>query len=138
MLAVALGMSSLPLFLFPFSQTFLETVLIIAAITFANVFLIAGAPAFMAHAVPTNKRGSVMAALGQGMLLINTRGGAGGPGMGAALTIPAILGSLLGGFVYNYNPTLPWILMTISMIISALLCVVFISENNKEKKLNDF
>jgi len=46
----------------------------------------------MAQKVPSEERGRVMATLGQGMLLINTRGGFGGPGMGALLTIHMLLG----------------------------------------------
>jgi len=74
---------------------------------FKDCFLSSGAPAFMAHSVSTDKRGRVMAALGQGMLFVNTRGGSGGPGMGAVLAIPSVLGSILGGFVYTYNSALP-------------------------------
>lgn len=126
-LSFASALSIAPILLFPFSQSFTETILLFIAMTIANVFLISGAPAFMAQSVPRETRGRVMAALGQGMLFINTRGGSGGPGMGAVLTIPSILGSILGGFVYNYNPTLPWILLAVFMMINAVICILYLS-----------
>jgi MFS family permease len=131
-LTSALALSVVPIFLFSFSQSFLEATALFAVMTIANAFLISGAPSFMAHSVPEEKRGRVMAALGQGMLFINTRGGSGGPGMGAVLTIPSILGSILGGFVYEYNPTLPWILLAVLMAINAVISFLFLYSPDKK------
>ncbi|MCW3979621.1 MAG: MFS transporter, partial [Candidatus Bathyarchaeota archaeon] len=130
-ITVALGLSALPILLFPYIRGFWDAVTLFVAMTVANSFLISGAPAFMAQAVPPDRRGRVMAALGQGMLFINTRGGGGGgPGMGAVLTIPSIAGSLLGGFVYEYNPALPWLLFGASMLINALICAFYVSASD--------
>jgi len=101
--------------------------------TVANTFLISGAPTFMAHSVPSDKRGRVMAALGQGMLVINTRGGGGGgPGMGAILTIPSILGSIIGGFIYSFDATLPWVLLAIFLLFNAGIAIALISSSKNE------
>ena len=63
-----------------------------------------------------------MSTLGMGMLFINTRGGGGGgPGMGTLLAIPSIVGSLLGGFVYGYNPNVLWLSFGVTLLISAYL-----------------
>ena len=127
-LTFALGLSAVPLLLFPLSRGFWDVTLLFAAMTFTNSFLISGAPAYMAQAVPPEKRGRVMATLGQGMLLVNTRGGgSGGPGMGAILAIPSIIGSVLGGFIYDYNPALPWMLFGASMAVSSVICGVFVT-----------
>ena len=68
-----------------------------------------------------------MSALGQGMLFINTRGGGGGgPGMGALLTIPSIIGSIFGGFVYGYNPNLLWLSFGVALVLSAVICDRFL------------
>jgi len=110
------------------SRGFWDVTLLFAVMTFTNSFLISGAPAYMAQAVPPEKRGRVMATLGQGMLLVNTRGGgSGGPGMGAILAIPSIIGSVLGGFIYDYNPALPWMLFGASMAVSSVICGVFVT-----------
>lgn len=127
-LTFALGLSAVPILLFPVSRGFWDVTLLFAAMTFTNSFLISGAPAYMAQVVPPERRGRVMAALGQGMLLVNIRGGGGGgPGMGAILAIPSIIGSVLGGFVYDYNSALPWILFGASMVVSSVICGVFVT-----------
>jgi MFS family permease len=125
-LTIALLASSISLFLFPFSRGFWDVALIIVLGSVVSAFLIAGAPAYMADSVPPHMRGRVMAAIGQGWLFINIRGGSvGGPGMGAVLTIPAIVGSLLGGFIYQASPRLPWFLMGAAMLVSAFICAFF-------------
>lgn len=129
-LSFALLLSTAPIFLFPFSQGFMDTLLLFVAITVTNAFLISGAPAYMAQVVPVEKRGQIMAALGQGMLFINTRGGSGGPGMGAILTIPSILGSFFGGFLYSYDPKLPWILLALSMLINTAICLFLLNPSD--------
>lgn len=133
-LSLALALSVAPVFLFPLSQSFAETAVFSVVIGIANAFLISGAPAFMASSVSSNRRGTVMAALGQGVLFINTRGGTGGPGMGAVLAIPSVLGSIFGGFIYEYAPTLPWTLLAASMVINAVICVVFLSSPDSERR----
>ncbi len=131
-LSFALILSAAPILLFPFSEGFMDTLLLFVAMTVTNAFLISGAPAYMAHSVPVERRGRVMAALGQGMLFINTRGGSGGPGMGAILTIPSIIGSVLGGFLYSYDPKIPWILLALSMLINAALCLFFLAPSDQK------
>jgi len=131
-LTIALFASSIPLLLFPFSRGFLDVALIIVLGSIVTAFLIAGAPAYMAESVPPHMRGRVMAAIGQGMLNINVRGGSGGgPGMGAVLTIPSIIGSLFGGFIYQASPRLPWFLMGAAMLISASICAFFMKPSER-------
>jgi MFS family permease len=125
-LYISIGLSTLPIFLFPFSQGFIDTTLIFIFMVTIGAFLTSGAPTFMAQSIPEEKRGRVMSALGQGMLLINIRGGSGGPGMGAVLTIPSVLGSLLGGFVYRYNPTFPWLMLATSLIFNTVICIIYL------------
>jgi len=115
--------------LFPLSRGFTDTVMIIVAGTICNAFLSSAAPAFMAHAVPGDRRGRVMAALGQGMMVINIMGGFGGPGMGAVQAIPSILGAVMGGFIYRFNPSLPWFLLAAAMSLNAAFSFVFISRS---------
>lgn len=127
-LTAALAATAIPLLLFPFSRGFWDVTLIFVALTMANSILTSGAPALMAQMVPSEMRGRVMAALGQGMLVINLRGSAGGgPGMGAVLAIPSILGAIVGGYVYEYSPMLPWLMMGAAMLLSALINAFLVS-----------
>jgi len=133
LLSLAFALSAVPIFLFPFSRRFTDTVLLFIVMTVANTFLISGAPTFMAHSVPSDKRGRVMAALGQGMLVINTRGGSGGgPGMGSILTIPSILGSVIGGFIYRFDATLPWLLLAIFLLFNSGIAIALISSSKNK------
>ena len=131
-LALSLALSAVPVFLFPFSRGLLDTALMLVAVTIANTFLFSGAPTFMAISVPKEMRGRVMAALGQGMLFINILGMTGGPGMGAILTVPSVLGALIGGFIYSFDPKLPWMLLATSLLLNAGIAAVFIKTSKRE------
>jgi MFS family permease len=116
----ALLLGAIPMLLFRFAKTFITITALMVIMTIANSFLMSGAPSYMTHSVPPERRGRVMSAMGQGMLFINTRGGGGGgPGMGALLTIPSIIGSLLGGVVYGIDPNLLWLSFGLALITSA-------------------
>jgi MFS family permease len=125
-LMVAQLLTLVPIALFPFIHTFLDAILLFVVMTVANVFLTAGAPTLMAHTVPPDKRGRVMAVLGQGMLFINMRGGSGGPGMGAVLTLPSILGALLGGVLYTVSPMLPWLVFSLVIAMNTVITLRFL------------
>ena len=118
----ALLIGAVPMFLFRYATTLVYVTVLLVIMTVANSFLMSGAPAYMTHSVPPERRGQVMSALGMGMLFINTRGGGGGgPGMGTLLTIPSIIGAILGGFVYGYNPNLLWMSFGVALLLSAVL-----------------
>jgi DHA1 family multidrug resistance protein-like MFS transporter len=118
----ALFLGSIPMLLFRYTNSFTAITILIVVMTIANSFLMSGAPSYMTHSVPPERRGRVMSALGQGMLFINTRGGGGGgPGMGTLLTIPSIIGSLLGGVIYGIEPNLLWLSFGLVLLASAVI-----------------
>ena len=118
----ALILGSIPMLLFRFANSFINITALMVIMTIANSFLMSGAPSYMTHSVPPERRGRVMSALGQGMLFINTRGGGGGgPGMGTLLTIPSIIGSLLGGIIYGIDPNLLWLSFGLVLVTSAVI-----------------
>jgi len=70
-----------------------------------------------------------MAALGRGMLFIRVQGGTGGgPGIGLLLAIPEMLGSLVSGYVYSYNPTYPWFFLSAALGLCAILTFTLVKE----------
>ena len=118
----ALLLGSIPMLLFRFANSFINITALMVIMTIANSFLMSGAPSYMTHSVPPERRGRVMSALGQGMLFINTRGGGGGgPGMGTLLTIPSIIGSLLGGIIYGIDPNLLWLSFGLVLVTSSVI-----------------
>jgi len=48
-------------------------------------------------------------------------------------TVPSILGAVLGGFVYGYNPTLPWILLATAMVVNTVVCVGFLPSEEERR-----
>jgi MFS family permease len=126
-LTMALAMASFPIILFPYVDSFYKVTLLFLIIAVSNSFLMSGAPSYMAKATPEEKRGRIMSVLGQGMLYVNTRGGGGGgPGMGAVLALPTIVGSIIGGVLYSFNPQYLWLSFGASMMISAIISRVFL------------
>ena len=87
----------------------------------------------MADLVPTERRGMVMAAIGRGSLLLNFRSGpGGGPTMGFLLTLPVIVGSLLGGYMYDYSPHITWSLLGGTVLVNAIIAMFLLKKTDKE------
>lgn len=135
--ALALALSVLPTLAFPFCGGLLGAVMVFIPLSVANSFLIPAAGALMADMVPRERRGMAMATLGRGFLLINVRGGVGGgPGMGFILTFPVIIGSFLGGYIYDTCPSVPWLLLGASLAVNAVLATFFLTTRKNGRMTN--
>lgn len=125
--SLALSLVTIPLFVV--STTMVQTLLIRVAMAVANAFFAPASVALMADTVPREMRGRVMAAIGRGAVMIGAAsGGIGGPGMGFLITIPVMLGSLAGGYLYSANPVFPWLFVAGATAISVLLAVRFLGD----------
>jgi MFS family permease len=114
---------------FVFVEGFWPVLLIRCAVAMATAFFVTACPALMADIVPRDIRGRVMAAVGRGAVLIGAAsGGTGGPGVGFVFTIPLMLSSLVGGYLYTANPGYPWFLIAGTLLISILLTVLFVRD----------
>jgi MFS family permease len=121
---------SIPAFV---SATGFASVLLLRAVTAVGfVIAIPACTALMADLVPRQMRGRVMAALGQGGIMLGAAGGGtGGPAVGFVITIPLMLSSLAGGLLYAANPVYPWIFVLITTLLSLLLTILFIRDPRK-------
>jgi len=100
---------------------------LVASICIATT--ITSCTALMADLVPRETRGRVMAALGQGGVMLGAAGGGtGGPATGFMVTIPLMISSLLGGYLYKLDPVYPWYFIAGSMLIALLLLVCFVRD----------
>lgn len=125
--SLLLSLVSIPLFVF--SDCFIEVLLIRSAVAVTNAFFLPACSALMADTVPRDNRGRVMAALGRGTVMIGAAsGGTGGPGVGFLITIPLMIASLAGGYLYAYNPAYPWFFVLIATMISLILLALFIRD----------
>lgn len=127
-LLVALLISLVCIPLFVFTGGFTGVLLIRLALAIAFAIGIPSCSALMADAVPRDVRGRVMAALGQGGILIGVAGGVGGPGVGFVTVIPLMLAYLAGGYLYDQNPTYPWFCALVATAIAVLLIALFIRD----------
>jgi MFS family permease len=125
--SLTLSLVTMPLFVL--SSNLTQVLLVRIAIAVANAFFAPACMALMADTIPRNIRGRVMAAIGRGAVMLGpASGGTGGPGMGFLTTLPVMLGSIVGGYLYSYNPTFPWLLVSAATVLSILLSVLFLRD----------
>jgi MFS family permease len=125
--ALLLALVSIPSFVF--ATSFSSALLIRAAVAVAFTITIPACSALMADLVPRKMRGRVMAALGQGGIMIGAAGGGtGGPAVGFVVTIPLMLSSLAGGYLYALDPAYPWYFVLMATALSILLTALFIRD----------
>ena len=48
--------------------------------------------------------------------------------MGFLLSIPMMIGSFIGGYIYGFNPIYPWLLLSASIVLSLIVTIVFLRE----------
>jgi MFS family permease len=114
---------------FAWTRTWLQVLALRCAVALSTAFFMPACSALMADIVPREIRGRVMAAIGRGTVMIGaSSGGTGGPGVGFLITVPLMVGSLMGGYLYAYNPVLPWILSGAALGLSTLLAALFIRD----------
>jgi MFS family permease len=99
-----------------------------AVLSVAFVLAIPACTALMADMLPRPVRGQMMAAIGQGGILLGMVGGAGGPAVGYLIIPPLMIASLAGGFLYTFNPVYPWVLSVVTGLVSIILTVLYIRD----------
>jgi MFS family permease len=124
--ALLISLVCIPLFIL--TPGFTGVLLIRLALAVAFAIGIPSCSALMADTVPRDVRGRVMAALGQGGILIGSAGGVGGPGVGFVTVIPLMLAYLAGGYLYGLNAAYPWFLALGATVIAILLIALFIRD----------
>lgn len=125
----ALLLSAVAIPSFVFATSFASVLLVRVVIAVPFVIAIPACTALMADLVPRQNRGRVMAALGQGGIMIGPAGGGtGGPAAGFVITIPLMLASLLGGMLYTANPVYPWAFVLITALLQVLLTLLFVRD----------
>jgi MFS family permease len=128
-LLVALLISLFTIPLFVILTSFIAILLIRAAIAVSFALAIPACTALMADLVPRSLRGKMMAAIGQGGMMIGPAGGgAGGPALGYLFIPPVMVASLAGGYLYMLNPVYPWVFSVATTLLSIILTVFYIRD----------
>jgi MFS family permease len=128
--AIIFSLITLPSLMFATNYTSVLLIRLGAAI--AGALFIPASSALISDYTPREMRGSVMAAVGRGTALIGaTGGGTGGPGLGYLFVIPVMISSLVGGVLYDMNPSYPWYFVAVATIIQLLCVLLFIRDPEK-------
>jgi MFS family permease len=115
--------------LFVILKSFAAILLVRVAIGVAFALAMPASIALMADLVPRPLRGQMMAAIGQGGMMIGPAGGgAGGPSLGYLMIPPVIVASLAGGYLYALDPALPWLFSLLIALLSLILTLLFIKD----------
>ena len=125
-LALAIWIIVTPLFVLTqgFAAVLIERVLL----SIAFVLAIPACTALMADLVPRPVRGQMMAAIGQGGILLGMIGSPGGPSVGYLIIPPLMIASYGGGLLYTLSPTAPWFLSTALGLAALVLVLLFIRD----------
>jgi MFS family permease len=99
---------------FLFIKDYYTLVALVIAVAVCNAFLMPGFQSLLADYTPRNRRGRVTSAVGSGNFFVDIRGTMWGGGM--LLFVPLAIGQTVGGILYEYNPTVPFIIMSAGLI----------------------
>jgi len=125
--SLLLSLVSIPVFVL--SSRFIEVLLIRMAIAVISALFIPASSALMADTVPREMRGRVMAAIGRGSVMVGAAGGGtGGPGMGFVVTLPVMVASIAGGYLYAVNPAYPWVFVLATIIAQLMVSALYIRD----------
>ena len=110
------------MYLFTVIPNYFSLIMLYVGLVLSAAFMWIASSVYLADSIPREMRGRVMAGLGSGMTIGVTGGGY---ASGFLIFIPMTLGNLLGGYIYNINPSLPWYLHT-GFLVVGLILVVFV------------
>jgi MFS family permease len=123
---ICLILGAVPVYLFLYATSFWQVLALGAFTLLPNTFLNPSFQAMFTDMVPREKRGRMIAALGGGGVWF--MGGAWGTGVIAMLSMTA--GSLLSGYVYRFNSSLPWVILSASLVLLGALFITQIKESD--------
>ncbi|OGD46029.1 hypothetical protein A3K69_08075 [Candidatus Bathyarchaeota archaeon RBG_16_57_9] len=125
-MALSLLIGAPAMLAFPYARGFMWTTVVYIVLVLGNAFIWISSGVYLANTIPRAVRGRIMAGLGQGVSL-GVSGG--GYAQGFILFIPAMVGSVVSGFIYEANPVYPWYLNVAVMT----LCLVMVLRLMREQ-----
>lgn len=128
-LATALFLALIAMPLFVWANGAVSILLVRLILVLAQVLLIPASVALMADTIPRQIRGRTMAATGQGGVMLGMAGGGvGGPGTGYLITIPLMISSVAGGYLYAASPVYPWYVASGMMVLALVVTGFFVRD----------
>jgi MFS family permease len=121
---VSLILTAIPCILFLYATTPIHVLLLLMSATIPNTFINPAFQALFTEMIPPEKRGRMFAALGGAGIWVT--GGAWASGMIAMVSIT--LGTLASGYVYRFNNSMPWVILSVSMVVLGILMVLMLKD----------
>ncbi len=105
-------------------ETFLHVALLAVVTTLTNAFMNPSFQSLFADMTPREKRGRVLASIGGGGIWL-MRGAWGSGVLGKTMQT---LGMLLSGYIYRYNPSYPWYVLSAALLVIGVLFILLVDE----------
>lgn len=128
---VSLILCAIPSYLFIYATQPIHVLVLLMAATIPNTFINPAFQSLFTEMIPPEKRGRMFAALGGAGIWVT--GGAWATGMIAMVSIT--LGTLASGYIYRFNNSMPWIILSISMVILGILMIVLVKDPELDENL---
>ena len=125
---IGLFVAAPTMILFTMAGGFYHVVAVYFVLVIANAFLWIASNVLLADSIPRSTRGRVMASMGQG---IGVGISGGGYARGFLLFIPATIGSMLGGYIYDYNAAYPWLIQSVVLLVCVGFTYMLVKEPEK-------
>ena len=116
------------MFAFTMTTSFYSILIIYSLVTIGSVFVCIASQVYLADSIPREKRGRIMAGVGNGMSIGITGVG---KASGFLIFLPTAIGSIVGGFIYSIDPIYPWLLQGIVLTVGLMMTYLLI--HNPEK-----
>ena len=113
------------MYLFTLAKSFWTAMIVYFLLVISSAFMWIASSAYLANSIPRAMRGRVMAGLGSGMSVGVTGGGY---SSGFLIFIPMSIGSIISGYIYDYNAALPWILQTVFLTIGLIMTMIWLKD----------
>ena len=125
MIFIAMAMAPPAIFLYLYSKGFYGVLAILCFMTVINGMMMPAFSTLIANMIPRGRRGRLYSLLGERGVMFSFGNFWGG---GFLLFPAAAVGSYIGGYVYEMNPTYPWIILSTSTLVSLALAARYIIE----------
>ncbi len=124
---VCLIVGSVQTLLFLRCTTFGHVAVLAASTTLINAFLNPAFQSLFADMTPREQRGRVLASIGGGGIWL-MRGAWGSGVLGRSMQT---LGTFLSGYIYRYDNSIPWLVLSGALLILGVMFLIFVQEPEK-------
>ena len=121
---ICLILGGVQCYLFLRCTTFTHVVILAAVTTLTNSFMNPAFQSLFANMTPRAIRGRVLSSIGGGGIWL-MRGAWGSGVLGMTMQT---MGTLLSGYIYNYNNGLPWIILAVALSVIGVLFILLVDE----------